>query len=297
MRNWKFLLLMWPFTSLINFIVRIYWKITLSYLKAIRERFRFSTIKNSSFFFRFWPLSRLFERKMMYQYKQKSDAAIRIQAISRSKRDRSIVLSLWVEDRRIMTSILISVVWRGCRARAWPKDMKQTKWLKKFMLSRLYCWFLMIFSRNVVYGYKESHWLVLSPREFFKIQYWKVHLDPYLNFVDTSDMIFCFFLSSLTCTDTPFSSEIPGITSISPTTLPLLSHTGKVKNLLSCIICILLPVLSIIFYSNLGKLNHKILLFYFQGLLRSDSANRWSKPYNFCFYLIQPLYPTTRIYS
>ena len=99
---------------------------------------------------------------MMYQYKRKSDAAIRIQAMCRSKRDRAIALSLWIEHRRIMASILISAVWRGRRARTWSKDMKRTKWLKKLMLLRLQCWFRMILSRKVLYSFKESRWLVVS---------------------------------------------------------------------------------------------------------------------------------------
>jgi len=98
----------------------------------------------------------------MYQYKRKSDAATRIQAMCRSKRDRAIAHSLWVEHRRIMASILISAVWRGRRARVRSKGMKRTKWLKKSMLLRLQCWFRIILSRKVLYSYKKSRWLVVS---------------------------------------------------------------------------------------------------------------------------------------
>ena len=145
-------------------------RITLSSAKAIKERFKYSSLKVNNSFFGFWPLSRVEDRTLINHHYNTAKSAIKIQSIFRSMKGRQYAKQKRARHKITKKSTLIAALWRGRVARKMVKEWKQNLWLRKVSTIKLQCFFRCFLARNNVRKMKGKRWMIVAPYAATRIQ-------------------------------------------------------------------------------------------------------------------------------
>ena len=139
-------------------------------LKAIRDQFRYSTMKNNNSFLGFWPLSRIRDRKIINDYGLKSKHAATIQAMYRAWKDSQNVQRAREDHSRKKVATLLSALWRGRQGRLLAKDLRKKKWTQNKVAVNLQCWARVVFAKKQYEIMRRRRWLSVAPFAAVKIQ-------------------------------------------------------------------------------------------------------------------------------
>ena len=145
-------------------------RIALSTAKAIRERFKYSSLKVNDSFFGFLAQSRTEERMQINAHSHSAKSAARIQATMRGHRGRIIVGKAREEYVLRKNVTLIAALWRGRVARKSVKECKHNDWLRKSAAIKLQCFFRSHLAKEHVLRLKEKRWMAVAPYAATKIQ-------------------------------------------------------------------------------------------------------------------------------
>lgn len=145
-------------------------KISLSSSKAVRERFRYSSLKVNGSFFGFWPMSRTEDRIAMNLHSSSAKSVTRIQAALRGVKGRIDVRKRREDYNMTKKATLISALWRGHVARKFVREYRHESWLRKAAVIKLQCFFRYFLAQNCVQRMKEKRWMTVAPYAATKIQ-------------------------------------------------------------------------------------------------------------------------------
>lgn len=148
----------------------IHFRIASSTAKAIRERFKYSSLKVNDSFFGFLAQSRTEERMQINAHSHSAKSAARIQATMRGHRGRVIVAKAREEYILMKNVTLIAALWRGRVARKFVKEYKHNDWLRKSAAIKLQCFFRYHLAKDHVLRLKEKRWMTVAPYAATKIQ-------------------------------------------------------------------------------------------------------------------------------
>lgn len=132
-------------------------------LKAIRDQFRYSTMRRNKAYFGFWPASRPHDRKNINEYGLRSKQATIIQAKYRAYKDAQIVQKAREEYCRKKVATLLAALWRGRQARRLAKILRREVWIKNKMAVKLQCWARIAFARKAYQAALHRRWLLVAP--------------------------------------------------------------------------------------------------------------------------------------
>ena len=132
-------------------------------LKAIRDQFRYSTMRKNNAYFGFWPTSRPHDRKNINEYGLRSKQATTIQAKFRACKDAHIVQKAREEYCRKKVATLLAALWRGRQARRLAKTLRREVWIKNKMSVKLQCWARISFARKAYQAAQHRRWLSVAP--------------------------------------------------------------------------------------------------------------------------------------
>ena len=132
-------------------------------LKAIRDQFRYSTMRKNYAYVGFWPTSRPHDRKNINEYGLRSKQATTIQAKFRAYKDAQIVQKAREEYCRKKVATLLAALWRGRQARRLAKILRREVWIKNKMAVRLQCCARIAFARKAYQAAHHRRWLSVAP--------------------------------------------------------------------------------------------------------------------------------------
>jgi len=132
-------------------------------LKAIRDQFRYSTMRKNNAYFGFWPASRPHARRNINEYGLRSKYATTIQAKFRAYKDSQIVQSARERYCRKKVATLLAALWRGRQARRLAKALRRENWTRNKMAIQLQCWARIGFARMAYQTEQHRRWLWVAP--------------------------------------------------------------------------------------------------------------------------------------
>lgn len=145
-------------------------RISLSGARAIREHFRYSTLKSNDTFFGFFALPRSGDRKIIFKYRKTFESAVTIQATVRARKDKDIVKRARDKFHMLTTATKIAALWRGRCDRIFAKQCRYERWLCRIMVIKLQCFFRAFQSKKRLQKLKDRRWAQVSPYASTKIQ-------------------------------------------------------------------------------------------------------------------------------
>jgi len=132
-------------------------------LKAIRDQFRYSTMRKNNAYFGFWPASRPHDRRNINEYGLQSKHATIIQAKYRAYKDSQIVQRAREKYCRKKVATLLSALWRGRQARRLAQALRRENWTRNKMAIKLQCWARIGFARKAYQTMQHWRWLSVAP--------------------------------------------------------------------------------------------------------------------------------------
>ena len=148
--------------------------VTAAALKGIRDRFRYSQLKNNAGFHGFWPLSRTDDRKVMNIYHERARSAAIIQARVRARRERDTLLLAKRDFYKKRAAVLVGARLRGGRARRRYRREQRARKRRVASSLRLQCALRCRLARKRARRQREKRWLAVAPRAATTVQkHWR----------------------------------------------------------------------------------------------------------------------------